>query len=80
MLFDVQPQPMWVVDAKTLAFLAVNGAAMRLYGYSKEEFLAHDRRPDPPGGGRGGPAQAPSRTAAATTGSASGGTARRTAT
>jgi PAS domain S-box-containing protein len=40
MLFDVQPQPMWVVDAKTLAFLAVNGAAMRLYGYSKDEFLA----------------------------------------
>jgi PAS domain S-box-containing protein len=40
MLFDVQPQPMWVVDAKSLAFLAVNGAAMRLYGYSKEEFLA----------------------------------------
>ena len=39
-LFDVHPQPMWVVDAKTLAFLAVNGAAMRLYGYSKEEFLA----------------------------------------
>jgi PAS domain S-box-containing protein len=40
MLFDIHPQPMWVVDAKTLAFLAVNGAAMRLYGYSKEEFLA----------------------------------------
>ena len=39
-LFDVHPQPMWVVDAKTLAFLAVNGAAMRLYGYSKEEFLS----------------------------------------
>jgi PAS domain S-box-containing protein len=39
MLFDVQPQPMWVVDARSLAFLAVNGAAMRLYGYSKEEFL-----------------------------------------
>jgi PAS domain S-box-containing protein len=39
-LFDVHPQPMWVVDANTLAFLAVNGAAMRLYGYSKEEFLA----------------------------------------
>ena len=38
-LFDVHPQPMWVVDASTLAFLAVNGAAMRLYGYSKEEFL-----------------------------------------
>jgi PAS domain S-box-containing protein len=38
-LFDVHPYPMWVVDAKTLAFLAVNGAAVRLYGYSKEEFL-----------------------------------------
>ena len=40
MLFDIHPQPMWVVDAKTLAFLAVNSAAIRLYGYSKEEFLA----------------------------------------
>src|SRR5687768_11493109 len=39
-LFDVHPQPMWVVDAKSLAFLAVNAAAMRLYGYSKEEFLS----------------------------------------
>ena len=39
-LFDVHPQPMWVVDASTLAFLEVNGAAMRLYGYSREEFLA----------------------------------------
>lgn len=39
-LFEVHPQPMWVVDANTLAFLAVNGAAMRLYGYAKEEFLA----------------------------------------
>jgi PAS domain S-box-containing protein len=39
-LFDVHPQPMWVVDANTLAFLAVNGAAVRLYGYSREEFLA----------------------------------------
>ncbi len=39
-LFDVHPQPMWVVDASTLAFLAVNGAAVRLYGYSREEFLA----------------------------------------
>ncbi|HET7669466.1 MAG TPA: PAS domain S-box protein [Burkholderiales bacterium] len=39
-LFDVNPYPMWVVDAKTLAFLAVNEAAVRLYGYSREEFLA----------------------------------------
>jgi PAS domain S-box-containing protein len=30
---------MWVVDAKTLAFIAVNEAAVRLYGYSQEEFL-----------------------------------------
>jgi PAS domain S-box-containing protein len=39
-LFDIHPNPMWVVDAKTLAFLAVNEAAVRLYGYSKEEFLS----------------------------------------
>jgi PAS domain S-box-containing protein len=38
-LFDVHPQPMWVVDAKMLSFLAVNAAAVRLYGYSKEEFV-----------------------------------------
>ena len=38
-LFDVHPQPMWVVDGKTLQFLAVNTAAGRLYGYSKDEFL-----------------------------------------
>ena len=40
MLFDVHPHPMWVLDSKTLAFLAVNDAAVRHYGYSKEEFLA----------------------------------------
>lgn len=39
-LFEVHPQPMWVVDAKNLSFLAVNAAAVRLYGYSREEFLA----------------------------------------
>ncbi len=38
-LFDVHPYPMWVVDAKTLAFLEVNEAAIRLYGYSHDEFL-----------------------------------------
>ena len=38
-VFDANPYPMWVVDAKTLAFLAVNEAAIALYGYSKEEFL-----------------------------------------
>ncbi len=33
------PYPMWVLDLETLRFLAVNAAAMRDYGYSREEFL-----------------------------------------
>ena len=40
MLFETSPLPMWVVDDDTLGFLAVNDAAVRLYGYSREEFLA----------------------------------------
>ncbi|MBV9623019.1 MAG: response regulator [Acidobacteria bacterium] len=39
MLFDRYPQPTWVHDRDTLAFLAVNQAAIRHYGYSREEFL-----------------------------------------
>jgi PAS domain S-box-containing protein len=39
-LFEVHPNPMWVVDAKTLSFLAVNDEAVRLYGYTREEFLS----------------------------------------
>ena len=39
LLFDVHPHPMWVVDSRTLAFLAVNESAVNLYGYSKEQFL-----------------------------------------
>ena len=31
---------MWVYDAQTLRFLAVNEAAVRRYGYTREEFLA----------------------------------------
>ena len=31
---------MWVFDVETLAFLAVNDAAVRLYGFSRDEFLA----------------------------------------
>ena len=31
---------MWVYDVKSLAFLAVNEAAVRRYGYSRDEFLA----------------------------------------
>jgi PAS domain S-box-containing protein len=40
MLFDIHPHPMWVVEAKTLRFLAVNQAAVNHYGYSREEFLS----------------------------------------
>jgi len=38
-LFENNPQPMWVFDNESLAFLAVNQAACRHYGYSGEEFL-----------------------------------------
>ncbi len=38
-LFEANPQPMWVWDAETLRFLAVNDAAIRHYGYTSEEFL-----------------------------------------
>ena len=37
-LFAAHPQPMWIFDAESLGFLSVNGAAMRLYGYSADEF------------------------------------------
>ncbi len=40
LLFDANPQPMWVFDAETLEFLAVNDAAIRHYGFSREEFLS----------------------------------------
>jgi two-component system sensor histidine kinase UhpB len=40
MLFERSPLPMWVIDTETLRFLAVNEAALRLYEYSREEFLA----------------------------------------
>ena len=40
MLFADSPLPMWVFDLETFQFLAVNDAAVRLYGYSLEEFLS----------------------------------------
>ncbi len=40
LLFDANPLPTWVYDSETLRFLAVNDAAVRQYGYSREEFLA----------------------------------------
>lgn len=39
LLFESNPQPMWVYDLSTLRFLAVNDAAIRHYGYSRAEFL-----------------------------------------
>ncbi len=39
LLFQANPQPMWVYDTRTLAFLAVNDRAVASYGYSEEEFL-----------------------------------------
>lgn len=38
-MFVNNPQPMWIYDLETLAFLEVNGAAVNHYGYSREEFL-----------------------------------------
>ena len=39
-LFDQNPQPMWIYDLESLAFLEVNHAAVIHYGYSKKEFLS----------------------------------------
>jgi PAS domain S-box-containing protein len=39
-LFEFNPVPLMVVDCDDLKFLAVNDAAVRLYGYSREQFLA----------------------------------------
>jgi len=38
-LFEGNPLPMWVYDPETLAFIAVNEAAVHHYGYSKDAFL-----------------------------------------
>ena len=48
LLFEDSPLPMWVFDRETLGFLAVNEAAIRHYGFSRQEFLgmtAKDIRP-----------------------------------
>jgi PAS domain S-box-containing protein len=47
-LFNLNPCPMWICDENTLAFLDVNEAALRLYGWSRAEFMrmtAKDIRP-----------------------------------
>ena len=39
LLFSANPYPMWVYDRASLRFVSVNDAAMRTYGFSREEFL-----------------------------------------
>jgi two-component system, cell cycle sensor histidine kinase and response regulator CckA len=39
LLFESNPTPIFTYDDTTLAFVSVNEAAVRHYGYSKEEFL-----------------------------------------
>jgi PAS domain S-box-containing protein len=39
-MFEGHPEPMWVLDAQSLAFLGVNDSATLHYGYSRKEFLA----------------------------------------
>ena len=53
-LFEQSPFPKFLFDHETLRFLAVNDAAIRHYGYSRDEFLGmtlEDIRPpeDVPG-------------------------------
>lgn len=48
-MFTCNPQPMWIFDQETLAFLEVNDAAIHHYGYSRDEFLSmtiKDIRPE----------------------------------
>jgi PAS domain S-box-containing protein len=40
LLFTQNPQPMWIVDLRSLRFLAVNRTALSEYGFSEEEFMA----------------------------------------
>ncbi|TWR27181.1 PAS domain S-box protein [Mucilaginibacter achroorhodeus] len=37
--FEENPHPMWITDARTMAFTDVNEAALSFYGYNREEFL-----------------------------------------
>jgi PAS domain S-box-containing protein len=39
-LFELHPLPMWVVDEETLRFLEANAAALRKYGWRRDDFLA----------------------------------------
>ncbi|MCO6057992.1 EAL domain-containing protein [Pseudomonas sp. MOB-449] len=39
LLFEANPEPMWVFARESLRFVAVNQAASRFFGYSQEEML-----------------------------------------
>lgn len=48
-LFNSSPLPQWLFDCETLFFIDVNDAAVKNYGYSREEFLSmtiEDIRPE----------------------------------
>ncbi len=38
--YKSNPHPMWIYDLETLAFLDVNDAAIKHYGYSRKDFLS----------------------------------------
>ncbi|HEY5037526.1 MAG TPA: EAL domain-containing protein [bacterium] len=40
LLFQSNPNPMWIYDLDSLAFLAVNDAAIQKYGFELKEFLS----------------------------------------
>ncbi|MEQ9308914.1 MAG: PAS domain S-box protein [Balneolaceae bacterium] len=39
-IFQNNPQPMWIFDLESLKFLEINEAAIKVYGYSREDFLS----------------------------------------
>lgn len=41
-IMKISPQPMFIYDLENLKFLEVNEAAVKLYGYSKNEFMNMD--------------------------------------
>jgi PAS domain S-box-containing protein len=58
-MFEGNPQPMWVCHRETQRLLAVNEAALRLYGYRRNEFLELSLRNLDPAGKGLDPAAAP---------------------
>lgn len=38
-MYEGNPLPMWIYDLTTLKFVSVNSSAVKIYGYSEEDFL-----------------------------------------